>query len=275
VGLNNHQVVASVGTGFHDQEAIATVRNGTKAYIGTFDRPYVTVMGAVRQAVIGRVQVGLGATSIAVAHPRFGERAYVALLTAKKLAVIRTSDAVVVADVKFPHGPQTVTTTPGSQNEWVGSSFDGTIWVVSTTNPKIRRTISVPQAGPVVSIAFSPNGRYAWVSGLGGVAVVSRASGKTVKFLPITRIFPNNPNLNMGPVKLNRTGTIALVVNSTFPDNPQPGSVRVIKTKTYKLGENIPMGTEPIGLAIDQVRNTAYVTNFADDTVTYFQVPKG
>jgi hypothetical protein len=36
----------------------------------------------------------------------------------------------------------------------------------------------------------------------------------------------------------------------------------------------IRVGTEPTGLAIDGKRNTAYVTNFQDDTVAYFATPK-
>src|SRR6202034_3943954 len=37
LSLTTHRQLAEVGTGFHDQTALGLVRNGTRAYIGTFD----------------------------------------------------------------------------------------------------------------------------------------------------------------------------------------------------------------------------------------------
>ena len=112
------------------------------------------------------------------------------------------------------------------------------------------------------------------VSGLGGVSVVNVASGKLLAFVPISRIFPHATDLNAGPLALNSSGTAALVLNSTFPDNPASGTVAVINTRTLRVTSRIRVGTEPTGLAIDGKRITAYVTNFQDDTVSYFATLK-
>ena len=49
---------------------------------------------------------------------------------------------------------------------------------------------------------------------------------------------------------------------------------------TPKIARNLPwspgssrVGTEPIGLAIDRARHTTYVSNFQDDTVSFFRTP--
>ena len=44
-------------------------------------------------------------------------------------------------------------------------------------------------------------------------------------------------------------------------------------TSTLKLLYSIPLGTEPLELAIDYDGQTAYVTNYGDGTVSYFTVP--
>ena len=44
-------------------------------------------------------------------------------------------------------------------------------------------------------------------------------------------------------------------------------------TSTLRLLYSIPVGTEPLGLAIDYDGQTAYVTNYGDGTVSYFTVP--
>jgi DNA-binding beta-propeller fold protein YncE len=38
--------------------------------------------------------------------------------------------------------------------------------------------------------------------------------------------------------------------------------------------DRVRAGTEPTGLAIDYQRQTAYVTNYKDDTVSYFKLPR-
>jgi DNA-binding beta-propeller fold protein YncE len=54
---------------------------------------------------------------------------------------------------------------------------------------------------------------------------------------------------------------------------PGLGTVAVLSTSTLKLLYSVPVGTEPLGLAIDYDGQTAYVTNYGDGTVSYFTVP--
>jgi YVTN family beta-propeller protein len=101
------------------------------------------------------------------------------------------------------------------------------------------------------------------VSGLGGVSVVNVASGKLLAFVPITRIFPPAADLNAGPLALNSSGTAALVLNSTFPDNPASGTVAVINTRTLRVTSRIRVGTEPTGGQAAQQRAARLVPGAA------------
>jgi YVTN family beta-propeller protein len=73
---------------------------------------------------------------------------------------------------------------------------------------------------------------------------------------------------------INNSGTEALVVNSTNVDNPARGTVALLNTRTRKVTAQIKVGIEPTGMTIDRKRSTAYTTNFQDDTVSYFHVPR-
>jgi YVTN family beta-propeller protein len=278
LSLRTHRELAEPGTGFHDQTAIGLVRRGAAAYIGTFDLRVMKVLNTSTLKVTNTVRVGLGATAIVAAGTKKGQFAYVTRLSAGgssgRVAVVRTSNARVVKSIKLGAGAQSAEATRNGHSVWVGSAVSGRIWVLSTRLQKVVRRITVRRSGPVMSIAFTPNGKRAWVSGLGGVSVVDVASGKLLAFVPITRIFPHAADLNAGPVALNKSGTAALVVNSTFPDNPARGTVAVLNTRTLRVTSRIRVGTEPIGLAIDGKHSKAYVTNFQDDTVSYFTTPK-
>jgi YVTN family beta-propeller protein len=277
LSLRTHRELAEVGTGFHDQTAIGLVRNGTRAYIGTFDLARMKVLNTRTLKITDKVRVGMGATAIVAARTKAGQFAYVTLLSAGgsagRVIVVRASDTKVVKRIRLSAGAQTAETTPSGKSVWVGSAIAGRIWVVSTRRQKVVRRISVMHSGPVTSIAFTANGKRAWVFGPGGVSVVRVASGRLLAFVPITRIFPHTANLNPGPIALNNTGTAALVVNSTFPDTPGRGAVAVLNTRTLRVTSKIRVGTEPIGLAIDRARHTTYVTNFQDDTVSFFRTP--
>jgi DNA-binding beta-propeller fold protein YncE len=269
VNLSTRKQVGEVGTGnVQDQSTIGLVRNGAKTYVGVYDRPTLTVMNTRSQTVAKTVTIGFGATGFAAA----GGHAYIPLLRAKRVAVLETATDSLVARIKLPGSPQTAQTAPDGKSVWIGSASAGKVWVVDAETRKIVRTFSAQDSGPIQSIAFARNGR-AWLSGLGGVSVLGTVSGKLLAFVPITRIFPGGPNA--GPIALNPSNTVAMVVNSTFPDsNAGPGAVAFLDTKTLRVTRRITLGNEPTAMALDTRRGMTYVTNYKDDTLSYFATPK-
>jgi hypothetical protein len=241
---------------------------GRRAYVGAPDSPYVSVVDTARRKVVDNsVLVGNGTVAIATARTPAGSRAYLAQLDYSRLGVLDTRAGQITDYLALPHGPQTVTAAPGGRTVWVGSSYSGAIWVVRADDPKVVRTISVRRSGPVSSVAFTRHGTRAWVSGLGGVSVVNVRNGEVLKFISAPRLFPNAQNLNLGPLVLNGRGTRAYVVNSTFPDEPGRGALRVITTRGYRLGARVAMGIEPVDVAVG-LRGTVYVANYGSRSVT-------
>ena len=273
INLRTRKQVAEVGTGFQDQTALGVTNAGSRVYLGTFDQNVVKVFNTSSRKVVNRIKVGYGAAGITAANTAKGQFAYVGLMKGQKVVVIKTGTREVVRRIAMPHGVQTVATVPGGQQVWAGSDYSGRIWVVNTANQRVVKRINVQEAGPVVSIAFSPGGSRAWVSGLGGVSVVSVKTGKQVGFIPAPTLFPGPAPINMGDITIAAGGRIAMVVNSTFPDAPAAGSVSVLGTRHLKVRRVIRLGTEPEGIAVDRRRATTYVTNYMDDTVSYFPTP--
>lgn len=271
IDLDTRTQIDEVGTGFQDQVAIELVQGDTEAYIATFDLDYLTVFDTTSRTVSGGVVVGTSATGITTADTPGGEFAYVSLAQGTEVVVVDTATTTVTTSTPLPAGAQTITATPDGTEVWVGSIEDGTIWVIDTSTQQRTRTIDVTQAGPVSSIAFSPDGSRAWVSGLGGLSEVDTRTGDTVFFAAALDLFPGGPN--MGAVALNTAGTAVMVVDSTFPSAPAQGSVAILDTRTREGLELIELGTEPQGMAVDTTNGQVYVTNYRDDTVSVFAEP--
>ena len=90
-----------------DQTAIGLVRNNYRAYIGLFPRDGGGLGHQIRK-VTRVVNIGLGATAVTAAVADGVQYAFISLLTDQSLAVVRTSDNVVVKHVPLPRGPMTV-----------------------------------------------------------------------------------------------------------------------------------------------------------------------
>ena len=270
VRVGSGRTVATIPSGHGEQQvAIALGSGGSRAYVGAPDSPYLSVVDTAHRTVVdNNVLVGNGTVAIATARTSAGPRAYLAQLDESRLGVLNTRTKQITDYIALPHGPQTVTAASGGRALWVGSSYSGRIWVVRASDNKIVRTVRVTKSGPVSSVAFTRHGTRAWVSGLGGVSVLNARTGKVLKFMSTPTLFPHARNLNLGPLALNPRGTTAYVVNSTFPDEPARGSLRVISTRGYRLGTEVSTGIEPVDVTVGPRRNTVYVANYGSGSVS-------
>jgi YVTN family beta-propeller protein len=274
VNLKTHTQTAEISTTVnHGQTAIGSFVRGKKVYIGDFALPTMVAFNPQTHAVTPGIRVGPGATDIVAAG--IG-KAYVTLSAqggAKgRVQVVNTTSNKLMGSVLLSNGAGTATTAPGNRYLWVGCIQSGKIWVIDATTNRIVRKLNASRSGPISGIAFNPSGTQVWVVGLGGISVISRSSGKLLAFLPITMVFPGGPN--PGPISFNKSGSKVLVVNSGFPGNPVQGTLGVIDPATLKVTQRITLGVEPIGMALDNRRNTTYIANYQDDTLSYLPTPK-
>jgi DNA-binding beta-propeller fold protein YncE len=177
IDLQTNTVTSSTGTGVGVQQtAIGSFRRGTKVYVGDFGLNTMVAFNAATTAVTPDIPVGFGVTTIAHARQGFAllglsQRAG----TRGRIKVVDTAtDAVVAAVTLKGAGVQCAARAPGTGNVWAGSTQNGRIWVFNSRRNKIVRRLMARRAGPVQGIAFTPNGRRAWVFGLGGISVISR-----------------------------------------------------------------------------------------------------
>jgi DNA-binding beta-propeller fold protein YncE len=249
---------------------------GAGYYDGAFDQKFVRVFDPTTNTVTSTIRVGFGTSDIAVADTPSAELAYVTRMRQEKsrVMVVDVATGKVVDWLGVKEAPQTATTSPDQRQVWVGSSFEGRVWKVNARTHTKAGQVQVPRSGPISSIAFSPKGNRAWVTGLGGLSVVNVKTGKVVGFKPANALFPRSQNLNVGDVALNPSGSRVMVVNSTFPDSPGQGMVAVLDAQTLKAVHRIPVGREPMAVVTDPEGGQTYVPNYADNSVSYFATPK-
>lgn len=262
-------------TGFHGQSGIAVAQGGRELLVANVMSKSLRVVDPAQQKVVGTIVIGRGAQQIAVARSGARQQAYVAQVHTKRVSVVDPAQNRLVKQFQLKQDVQTATTTPNQSQVWVGSANTGKIWVINTKRNTISRTISLAETGPVQGIAFGPHGRRAWVSGLGGLAVLDARTGKVLHTLSDQQLFPGAVKkftLVMGDVAVSPNGRYAMILNSTFPTSPTRGSVTTVDTKTMKVSSRMKLGFEPTQLAI--AGHTTYVTNFADDTVSHFATPR-
>lgn len=272
VSLTTKKELAEYSTGgLHGQNALALVRSQRWGYVTNLNRTDVTIFSTVTQNVIGHIPLGAPAFDVVRTRAAVGERAYVALNNGRVLG-ISTLRSKVVQRTVLPQPAQTLGARPGGREIWAAGINSGRIYVISTATGRVTATIRINAVGPASSISFTADGRTAWVAGEAGVTAINASTRRSRLFVPITRIFSGFPN--MGNIAPTASGRFALVQNSTFPDAPGRGTVALIRASSGAIVWRAPVGIEPIGMAIDPVRSTAYVPNYADDTLSYLAVPR-
>jgi YVTN family beta-propeller protein len=197
--------------------------------------------------------------------------------------------------VEVGETPGFVVAAPGGRQLYIANRGAGVVSVVDTAVDRVTATIPI-SAGPPQFIAFSPDGRRAYVSvwddarTIAAVSVLDTTTNAVVETIPVqTRPFlsavsPDGkwvyvPNHDTGTVSVIDTATDELVADFAVPPNPhwvaftpdgsriytanhESNLVSVIDTATNTVGAQIPVPTSPHSVVVHPTRPLAIVASF-------------
>jgi YVTN family beta-propeller protein len=138
--------------------------------------------------------------------------------------------------IKVGNGDEGFDVTPDSNELWAANAQDGTISVIEIAKKEVVQTLSVGVRG-ANRLKFTPNGKLAFVSTLGGsdVTVLNTASRKVVKRIPVGH--------GAAGIQMQPDGSRVFV--ACTPDS----YVAVIDLKTLEVTSRIDAGPNPDGMA--------------------------
>jgi YVTN family beta-propeller protein len=239
-------------------------------------------------------------------HPASASRsASQSAAASSSAAAPSVATAVPVPSLGQPIGvgrtPNFVVAAPNGRQLYVASTAAGVVTVVDTAVNKVTATIPI-KAGPPRFIAFSPDGRRAYVSvwndarTIAAVAVLDTTTNSIVTTIPVhTRPFlaavsPDGsriyvPNHDTGTVSVINAATNKVVSEFTVPANPhsvaftpdgsrvyiadhESNVVSVVRTSDHKVVAQIPVPTSPHNVAVHPTRPLAVVASFDAKSVS-------
>lgn len=138
--------------------------------------------------------------------------------------------------VKVGEGSEGFDVSPDGKEIWTAAARDGSIYIIDFAQKKLVHTIQANAKG-ANRLKFTPDGKYAFVSTLGGpdVIVFDAATRKEIKRIPVGH----------GAAGIQMQPDGARVFVACTPDN----YVAVIDLKTMAVTSHIDAGPEPDGMA--------------------------
>ncbi len=135
--------------------------------------------------------------------------------------------------------------------------------VIDTATDLVTDTIPVGSGS--IGVAVSPDGSRVYVTNLNSntVSVIDTATGQVTDTIPV--------GISPEGVAVSPDGSRVYVTNqcaSSSSSNCTNGTVSVIDTASGLVTASIPVGSEPIGVAVSPDGSHVYVTNFGSNTVS-------
>jgi YVTN family beta-propeller protein len=136
-----------------------------------------------------------------------------------------------------------------------------TLLIDPATN-QIVADLLLSRAGATQAATVTPDGRFAYVSilgGTGGVWVINLATRSTVTVIP-------TPDTRMFGVEATPDGRFVFATDFLL------GQVSVISTATNQIIANVPVGSLPNDIAVTPDSSKAFVTNQGNTTVSVISI---
>jgi YVTN family beta-propeller protein len=183
---------------------------------------------------------------------------------ASPLIVVISTSTYQTSTIRLPasSSPGRILFSPDSKKAYV---VDGGA-LVDVLSVPLRALVSrIASAGIVAQPALSPDGATLAVpnSGTADTAVVKTSDGNTLASVPIGAIdYGNQLYLEYGGLAVSHDGTLAYATNFAS------GSVSVIDTASKTVIHNVPVGSEPVAVAVSPNTSAVYVANSFSNSVT-------
>jgi YVTN family beta-propeller protein len=218
---------------------VALNPNGRYLYTADGGSNRVSVLDTGTKRVVASVRVGTQPLSVAVAPD--GKTVYAANSGSDDVSVIDARTNRVVRAISTGRFPSGVTVTPDSASLYVTNELSG-VTVIDAGNGTVQAKLREPSP---FSVAISPNGDRAYVTGLGPGTLTVIDTG-THRISSTVSVGPYGTD----PFTVRATG------DALYVTNQGASTLSVIDPSTLKTTATIATGNSPYGVAVVQPRPT-------------------
>ncbi|MDO5838816.1 MAG: PKD domain-containing protein [Methanosarcina mazei] len=290
-------VISTVSVG-RSPKGIAVTPDGTKVYVANFDSRSISVIDTVTNSVIDTVKVKAAPSGIAV-KPE-GTKAYVTNVDKyfNTVSVIDTGTNKITARIPVGPDPAGIAVTPDGKKVYVALSFCNTVSVIDTATNTVTATMnvgknpyasgqfigSIPVQPVYPSADFKSNitSGYIFLSEPVQFTDLSKdatewkwdfGDGSSSKKQNPTHAYSETGIYTVRLTASNSNGTDSQIstVNVVLKGSPTPSyayitglnsnTVSVFNTGNNTLAKTVPVGNDPMGVAISPDGTRVYVTN--------------
>jgi YVTN family beta-propeller protein len=234
--------------------------NGKTLYISNQLTPGTLSVLGTRTLALKTTISGIGNSPVTLAITPNGKEVYVTHLAGDTVDVFDIPTGKLLPPITVGTGPVAVAFTPNGKSAYVTNFDIGTVSIIDVATGTAEPTAITVGEGPS-GIVILPDGKKAYTLNYFTISVIDLSTNQ------VTTTINNVGNVQSATVSaLTPDGKYLYV--PVF-DGSSPGTVVVISTETDTVvGTPIPVGKEPLALAIAPSGKRAYVSDYGDNTVT-------
>jgi YVTN family beta-propeller protein len=273
-----HKIVATVRVGVAPAQMAASP-NRRSVYIANTGSDTVSVLNTANNTIARTITLPRGTRPVDVAVSPNGRYLYTAAGGTNRVSVLDTRAKRVVASVRVGTQPLSVAVAPDGKTVYSANSGSGDVSVIDARTNRVVRAI--PTGRFPSGVAVTPDGAYVYVTNeLSGVTVINAGNGTVAARLrePSPFSVAMSPNgdrayvTGLGPGRVTAIDTGTHRVSSTVsvgPSGTDPFTVRatadavyvanqgastlsVIDQSTFRVTATIATGNSPYGIAVVQ-----------------------
>jgi len=237
----------------------AAVTDVFAAYISDHTMQAVLVAGVPSHDSMAAIPIGSNAGHNAASPD--GQRVYVVKGYVEQLAVIRTSDNTMIANLALGgSGSAGVAVSPDNQRVYVGNRNTSNISVIDATTLQVLAPIPLPAMDGAFYVVITPDGRHLYVGNNweSKVAVVDLATRTVERYVAV--------GYRPWGMDVTPDGQFVYVANSWG------GTVSKISTASNTVVATISLGGLPVGLTITPNGQKVFVANYYNNNVAVISV---